>query len=100
MISLFLNYCHEDNIILFGVHNLFLDVPHLLTQGLLLENIGECIKTLPCIIQQNYDGHNIILNQIKYDRIGILLILLEVYSSFIGGRLLFQCGYITIKVII
>ena len=60
IISLFLHSSCEENILLFSVHNLSLDVPIFLTQGFLLENIGECIKTLPCSVQRNDHGHDIV----------------------------------------
>ena len=70
-ISLFLHSFHEENILLFSVYKLALDAPLFLTRGLLLENIGECIKTLPCGLQHNDHGHEIVLNRIKDDMFGI-----------------------------
>ena len=49
-ISPFLHSFHEDKFLIFSVHNLALDAPLFLTRGLLLENIGECIKTLRMIM--------------------------------------------------
>ena len=89
----FLHYFHEDNILIFSVHNLTLDAPISLTRGLLLENIGECIKTLPCGLQRNDHGQEFVLNLIKYDILGLFLIHLEFDSPFIGGRLLYQSGH-------
>ena len=99
-ISPFIHSFCEDKILIFSSHNLALYVSLFLTKGLLLENIGECIKTLPCGLQQNNHGHEIFLNRIKDNIIGILFILLEVYSPFIGGSLLYHYGYITNKVIL
>ena len=96
----FLHYFHEDKIIFFSVHNIYLDVPLFLNRGLLLENIGECIKILPCSIQQNDHGPEIVLNWIKYYVLILCLILLEVDFPFIGVSLLYHYGYITIKVML
>ena len=93
------SFC-EDNIFLFSVPKFSLDAPLLLTEGLLLENIFESIKKLPCGLQWNDYGHKIFLYQIKDDMLGLYLILLEFDSPFIGGRLLFHYGYITIKVML
>ena len=76
-ISPFIHSFHEDNILPFSVHKIALDVPLFLTRGLLLENIGECIKTLPCDLQRNDHGHEIVLNQIKDDMLHLFLILIE-----------------------
>ena len=84
---------YEEKSILFSVHNLALDAPLFLTRGLLIENNGECIKTIPCGLEQNDHGHEIVLNQIKYDILGILIILLEVDSPFIGGKILYHSGH-------
>ena len=92
-ISLFLHSFLKDNILIFSAHNHDLYVPLFLTKGLLLEKIGECIKTLPCGLQRNDHGHAIVLNRIKDDMLGLCLILLEVDSPFIGGRLLYHSGH-------
>ena len=97
-IYLFLHSFHEDKILLFSVLNLALYAPLSLTRGIFLENIGECIKTLPCGLQQNDHGHEIVFNRIKDDMLGLCLILLEFDSPFVGGRIIYHCGYITIKV--
>ena len=99
-ISPFLHSCCEGMILLFNVHNLYLDATLVLNRCLLLKNNGECIKTLPCSLQRNDHGHEFVLNWIKDDMIGLLFILLEVDSPFIGGRILYHCGYITIKVML
>ena len=72
----FLHSFREDKILLFNVHNIALDATLSLNQGLFLENIDECIKTLPCGLQQNDHGHEIVLKQIKYDIICLCLIIL------------------------
>ena len=100
MISSFLHSFCEESIILFSVHILALYVPLFLTRGILLEKTGECIKTLPCGLQQIDHGHEIVLNRIKNDMLSYCLILFEVDSPFNGGRLLFHYGYITIKVML
>ena len=99
-ISPFLHSCCEENILLFSVHNLALDVSLFLTRGLLLEKIGECIKTNPCDLQRNYHGHEIVLNQIKDNMLGLCLILIEFYFPLFGGSILYHLGYITIKVML
>ena len=99
-ISPLLHYFHEDKILIFSVQNLALDAPLFLNLRLLLKKIGECIKTLPCNFQRNNHGHEISLNRIKDDMLGLLFILLEFDSPFIGGRILYHCGCITIKVML
>ena len=99
-LSPFLHPCREDIILLFTAYNLALDAPLFLTQGLLFETIGECIKTLPCGVQRNDHGHEIVFDRIKDDMLGICMILIKVDSPLICGRLLYHCGYITIKVML
>ena len=59
-----------------------------------------CIKTLPCGLQRNDHGHEIVLNRIKDGMLSLWLILLEVDSRFIGGMILYHFGYITIKIML
>ena len=99
-ISPFLHYFRKDKILLFSVHNLALDAPLFLTRGLLLEKIGECIETIPCGLQWNDHGHEIVLNQIKDDILILCLINLEVDSPFIGGRILYHSGHGSIKIML
>ena len=96
----FLHSCNEGNILLVSANNLYFDAPLFLNWGLLLENIGECIKALPCGLHRNDHQHEILLNKIKDDVFFLLFILLQFDFPLYGGRLLFHWGYITIKEII
>ena len=86
MLSPFLHSCHEDKILLFSVHNLCLDVPLFLTQGLLLENIGDCIKYLPCGLNIMIVDMRLYLTEPKMICLAFALFLLNlIHPSLVVG---------------